>query len=138
VDECRPLSTGAADLVRLLVDNGADVNAIGTEAGGDVCSPLWWAAMAVHCGEVGGLELATLLVNKGAAVNAVGTDGEGNASTPLSWGKSGGLELAKLLVEKGADVNAVGTTDRAGEECTSLWLAAMAAGAYTRPRFRKT
>jgi hypothetical protein len=85
-----------------------------------------------------------LLVEKGAAVNAVGTDGEGNASTPLSWaayrGPAGGvsLELAKLLVEKGADVNAVGTTDRAGEECTSLWLAAMAAGAYTRPRFRST
>jgi len=40
-------SADAADLVRLLVDNGADINAVGNEAGGDVCSPLWWAAIAV-------------------------------------------------------------------------------------------
>ena len=55
MEECKPLSAGAADLVKLLVKNGADVNAVGTEAGGDECSPLWWAAMA------GWLELATLL-----------------------------------------------------------------------------
>jgi len=67
VNERKPLyngSTGAAELAKLLVDKGADVNAVGTEADGDVCSPLWWAAMAVHCGEAGGLELATLLVDK--------------------------------------------------------------------------
>ena len=29
-------------------------------------------------------------------------------------------------MEKGAHVDAVGSTDKAGEECTSLWLAAMA------------
>jgi len=37
---------GAAELATLLVEKGADVNAVGTDGGGHECAPLWWAARA--------------------------------------------------------------------------------------------
>jgi len=123
------------ELATLLVKKHADVNAVGSYAGGYKCAPLWWATRAVRSGKAGGLELATLLVKKGADVNAVGRDGVGNGSAPL-WlaaravhnGEAGGAELPKLLVKKGADVNAVGTEGGGKErpECAPLWWAARA------------
>ena len=34
------------ELARLLVKNGADVNALGSDEFDDLCSPLWWVGFA--------------------------------------------------------------------------------------------
>ena len=122
-------------LAQLLVEKGADVNAIGKDGDVNPSTPLWWAARAVCVGREGGLALAQLLVEKSADVNTVGEDTDGNPSIPLWWaaravyhGREVGLVLAKLLVEKGADVNAVGKYEN-GNPSTPLWLAAQAANA---------
>jgi hypothetical protein len=122
-------------LAQLLVEKGADVNAIGKDGDGNPSTPLWWAARAVCVGREGGLALAQLLVKKSANVNTVGEDADGNPSIPLWWAaravyhsREVGLVLAKLLVEKGADVNAVGKYEN-GNPSTPLWLAAQAANA---------
>ena len=132
-------------LVAKLVEQGADVNAVGTDQNGYKSTPLWWAARAVfewqYSRWAGGLDLAMLLVNKGANVNAVsihnaaGSDGAGYKSTPLWWavravarcqdGSAGAAELATLRVEAGADVTAAGS-DGDGRESTPLWWAAKA------------
>jgi hypothetical protein len=134
-------TAGAVELATLLVQKGADVNAVGTEANGTDSTPLCWLALAVSDGRAGAAALARLLVEQGANVNAVGTcrDGEDECAA-LWWAaravcdlRAGGLELATLLVEKGADVKVVGTYGD-GKESTPLWWA----GAYTRPLLSST
>ena len=139
--ECTPLwlaaeavylgEAGALELATLLVQKGADTNAVGSSIDYK-CTPLWLAGLAVgEEGNADGLELATLLVENGATVNAFGK-GARLEGTPL-WlaahavytNQAGGVELATLLVEKGATVNAFGK----GAECigcTPLWFAAHA------------
>jgi ankyrin repeat protein len=119
-------------LAKLLVEKGADVNAVGKDERGYPSTPLWWAAMAVDGGKEGGLALTQLLVEKGADVNAVGRDDDGDQITPLCWAagavyncREGGLALAQLLVEKGAHVNAVGEAGD-GNQSIPLWWAAQA------------
>jgi hypothetical protein len=75
--------TGALELATLLVEEGADVDKVGSYGGGE-STPLWWAAQAVYYGRAGALELAKLLVEKGAKVDVVGVSGE-YESTPLWW-----------------------------------------------------
>jgi hypothetical protein len=48
-------NAGGLDMARLLIEKGADVNAVGKVDGGDVVTPhvvtpLWWAARAVRRG----------------------------------------------------------------------------------------
>ena len=138
-------SEGALKLATLLVEKGADVNAVGADEDGHENTPLWWAAQAVYCGagsggvdgSEGALKLATLLVEKGADVNAIRADMNGQ-STPLWWAARGAtqalsapmaltsaVKLATLLVEHGADVNAVGDWNCI-TTATPLWLAAYA------------
>ena len=84
-------SRGGLELAKLLIDNGADVNAIGTRVtmGGDsTCirgHPLYSAAMAVHANKPEGLELAKLLIEKGADVNLtrMAQEWAGMVGTPL-------------------------------------------------------
>lgn len=77
-DECsKPLLHGARGglaLAKVLVEKGADVDAVGSDEGGDhnapneSCTPLWLAARATFEGEEDGPELATLLVVGGRAL----------------------------------------------------------------------
>jgi hypothetical protein len=76
---------GGRKLATLLVENGADVDVVGVDAGGNHGTPLWWAAIAMRGGREGGLELATLLLDKGADVDAIGIDRDGDKCTPLWW-----------------------------------------------------
>jgi ankyrin repeat protein len=81
-------------LTKLLLDNGADVNARSSS----LQTPLHGAAWNGH------LTLAELLLQQGADLNAQSNSGQ----TPLheaAW--NGHFPLAKLLLEKGANANAV-------------------------------
>ena len=98
---------GDLNLVKELIEEGADVNAVTEEKN---YTPLFVAA------QNGYLEVVKTLLEKEADVNAVT---EKNF-TPLHIAAQGGyLEVVKTLLEKGADVGAV--TD---EGSTSLYLAA--------------
>lgn len=102
---------GALRLVKLLLEKGAKVDAVGSDYDKEGTS-LWWAARAVREGRVGALELATLLVEHGADVNKLGTNakaGEEASSSPLRWaasavhdGRADGPELARLLLSADA------------------------------------
>jgi ankyrin repeat protein len=125
---------GWLELAKLLVEQGADVNAIGKEELCGESTPLYLATMAVRDGEAkSGLVLAKLLVKYGANVNVVGQGSQCvESSTPLCLATmtmangddeaDAGLELAKLFVEKGADVNFVGVEHGGETQCTQLDL----------------
>ncbi|KAI9774707.1 MAG: hypothetical protein M1839_001668 [Geoglossum umbratile] len=84
---------GHIEVVRLLVENGAEVNA-GDEGG----------RTALHWAVRNGREaVVKLLVEKGAEVNAKDRDGR----AALHWAVWNGHEaVVKLLIEEGAEVNA--------------------------------
>ena len=86
------------ELVQLLLDKGADVNA----ADWSLESPLRNAAYS------GPVELAEDLIKRGANINVTGVPTEDLASAPIFgaiWG--GQPEIAQVLLDKGADVEAV-------------------------------
>jgi ankyrin repeat protein len=83
---------GTADVVRLLMDYGADPNAVDKND----ASALLFAA--------GDLEKVRLLVDRGASVNA--RSALGNTPLIAAAAHSDNLEVVKLLIEKGADVHA--------------------------------
>jgi ankyrin repeat protein len=87
-------AVGPIDLVRLLIEKGAKINAT-SESGH---TPLHAAA-----GRSDNLENVKLLLDMGADPNAVDDDGE----TPLHGAVSvyGNLEIVKLLVDSGAKIN---------------------------------
>lgn len=136
--ECTPLNVAvvavknadtdeATELTRLLLEKGADPNAVGVmrhdvpsneeawPSGEDIkCAALWNLSKAVNIGKKGAADLVKLLIEKGAnVVDVVGTekddDGIEKKSTPLRWlaeakrdSREGGHELVDLLVSKGA------------------------------------
>jgi tetratricopeptide (TPR) repeat protein len=85
------------DVVRTLLDKGADVDA---SAGG--LTPLMIAGMDGYA------DIARLLIDKGANVNAADNWG----GTVLKWASCGGFasganpEVVRMLINKGADLNA--------------------------------
>ena len=87
-----------ADYIRVLISEGADVNARRTDGG----TPLMIAA-----GNSSTPEIVQLLLEKGAELEARDTDGW----TPLMLAArfSSTPEIVQLLLEKGADVNARST-----------------------------
>ncbi|KAF5337970.1 hypothetical protein D9758_014313 [Tetrapyrgos nigripes] len=89
---------GYFHIVKVLVENGADVNAKGGVFG-------FALQAAVQQGDLGDLGIVKYLVEKGADVNAEG----GYFGFALQAAACRGyLDIVKYLVEKGADVNAKG------------------------------
>ncbi|KUL83288.1 hypothetical protein ZTR_09137 [Talaromyces verruculosus] len=86
---------GHSEIVQVLIELGADVNA----QGGDYGNALQTTA------ERGHLDIAHLLLEQGADVNAQG----GRYGNALQAAAQGGyLNIIQLLLEKGADINAQG------------------------------
>ncbi|XP_064647015.1 serine/threonine-protein phosphatase 6 regulatory ankyrin repeat subunit B-like, partial [Lineus longissimus] len=92
---------GDYGVVRLLIENKADVNAIDNKDD-DGSSPLSYAA------EEGNIDVVRLLIENKADVHA--TDNKGRS--PLSYAaEEGNIDVVRLLIENKADVNA---TDNEG------------------------
>ncbi|APR98328.1 ankyrin repeat domain-containing protein [Wolbachia endosymbiont of Folsomia candida] len=106
---------GHTKLVDLLLDKGANVNAVENK---HRCTPLHLAAMNGHT------EVVEFLLGKKADVNKVD---DKYRWTPLHWAaRNGHIKIAELLLDKGANVNAA--DDKRG--LTPLHLAALN-GFYT-------
>src|SRR5271163_1002360 len=85
---------GNAEIVRLLLEHGADARALATQWGENE-QPMHFAA------EAGNAEVAKLLLQHGARADA--RDAYGN--TPLLCAaECGSVEVVKLLLGKGVDV----------------------------------
>jgi ankyrin repeat protein len=83
------------DIVKLLLEKGADVNPQGEDSDTPLCS----ACSGGH------MDIVKLLLEKGADVNPQGE----YSNTPLRSACYGGhMDIVKLLLEKGADVNLQG------------------------------
>jgi hypothetical protein len=94
------------DVAKLLIQNGADVNAV---------NKYNWTSLHFTTSK-GHADVAKLLIQNGADVNAV----DKNNCTSLHFTTSKGhVDVAKLLIQNGADVNAV---DK--DNWTSLHVAA--------------
>jgi len=87
---------GQLEVVRRLIDKGADVDAVKK----DGATALMWASQG------GNLEIVRLLIEKGANVNAVKKEGATALMRAIEYNH---LEIARLLIEKGANVNAAKT-----------------------------
>ena len=91
---------GHIDIVKLLLENGADVNAKSSD------SLTWfsgWTPLISAC-ENGHFETAKLLIENGADVNASSKSGW---TALMSAARGGYFNIVELLVENGADVNAI-------------------------------
>ncbi|KAF7968342.1 hypothetical protein HWV62_30933 [Athelia sp. TMB] len=95
---------GLTPLVDQLINNGADINALGGRWGTAL------QAASFFCN----LEMCQLLVERGADVNVIG----GMYGTALQAASYGDYKICQLLLERGADVNATG-----GEWGTALQAA---------------
>ncbi len=89
------LNFGNGEIVKILLDSGADINAVSKNR--FVAAPLQGAAASKR------LEIARLLLARGAKVN---TRGEGGGSPLHEAAGNGQIEFAQLLLDHGADVNA--------------------------------
>lgn len=89
------LNFGNLEVVKLMLDSGADINAVSKNK--LLATPLQGAAAAQR------IEVARLLLAHGAKVN---TRGEGGGSPLHEVAANGQMEFARLLLEHGADVNA--------------------------------
>jgi uncharacterized protein len=89
------LNWGHLDIVELLLDSGADINAVSRNK--FVATPLQGAAVGQR------LELARLLIARGAKLSP---RGEGGDSPLHECAGNGAIEIARLLLDHGADINA--------------------------------
>jgi ankyrin repeat protein len=101
------------DLVKLLVENGADVNARGSATNG--------STVFSFAAEGGSFEVMDYLLEKGADINGKGKDG----LLPLVYvATRGRTQIVKYLLSKGADPEEFGPSDSKGIPFNALLAAA--------------
>jgi len=86
--------SGRADLVRLLVERGANVNAKFPRNG---------MTVLMFAGDTAHTKIVEVLIEKGADINARDNHG---VTALISAAAGGHSDVVRLLIEKGADVNA--------------------------------
>ena len=144
---CKACSAGSAEVVRLLLDAGAEI---------DPANPLDWTPLHWACSSnKGGVEIVCTLIEAGCDVNAIDKDGQaplhlacdknllaivrlllsrGAAiDAPGSWNYTplhlaswqGHIDIVRLLIEAGADPNLKGAEDETALHlaCTAGYLA---------------
>ena len=117
-DDYRDRSKIIVETVRLLVDHGADVNALDCTQS----TPLHLASLQ------GVLEAVQILMKHGADVNA---QNETN-STPLHGASLlGDVQIVQLLIDHGADVNAKDWNQQTPLHFASSWVSADAASSMS-------
>jgi ankyrin repeat protein len=92
---------GYPEIMRLLLDRGADINASSS------------SATALHCAAVGNVERVQLLLDRGADINATVSNGVTPLMRALNGSTPAQIASALFLIERGADTNAMandGTT----------------------------
>ena len=90
VEECES-SMPNLELIRLLIDGGANINARHD-----------WDTALLNASRRGHKEVVGLLLDQGAAINAKGGDGE---TALMEATRNDHLEVMKLLLDNGADLN---------------------------------
>ncbi|KAJ7690388.1 hypothetical protein B0H17DRAFT_983179, partial [Mycena rosella] len=96
------------EIVHLLLENGADVNAPGGAYGSALQAASAW----------GHTDIVHLLLENGADINTAG----GYYGSALQAGSvSGEMEIVRLLLEKGADVNTMGGEYGSALQAASKW-----------------
>ena len=117
--ECTPLwyaawcvdYRGGCEIARLLLDNGADPNALGSEPGEYECTPVWFLALAFAEGKASAASVLTLAFEKGGKNTTGFAYGCSDSSSVLRWlaqakrdSREGADSLVRLLVERGDDL----------------------------------
>ena len=93
---------GASKILKLLLDNGADI-----ETGGQYGSE-YGSTPLVQAIQDRDIDKVKLLIERGANINVQYGHGTGGVYTPLATALYvGALEIAKLLIKKGADADVV-------------------------------
>ena len=96
------------DTLLLLLDRGADINAVGGQYGTAL------AAAALR----GSMEIIRLLLDRGADIDAVGGE-YGTALTAAAY--RGNRSIVRLLIGRGANINTVGGKYGTALAVTALW-----------------
>ncbi|HOC45288.1 MAG TPA: ankyrin repeat domain-containing protein [Syntrophorhabdaceae bacterium] len=92
---CKACSAGSAEVVRLLLDAGAEI---------DPANPLDWTPLHWACSSnKGGVEIVCTLIEAGCDVNAIDGDGQAPLHKACDLGRP---EIVRLLLEHGADPEA--------------------------------
>ncbi|XP_071095704.1 uncharacterized protein [Haliotis cracherodii] len=114
---------GHIDIVRLLIEKGADVSAAAADDDDDCYTALHLACKNGH------VDIVRLLIEKGADVSAAAAavaadDDDGYTALHLAC-KNGHIDIVRLLIEKGADVSAAAAAIAAADDdgYTALHLA---------------
>ena len=103
----RAVMKGREDIVSLLLDRGANINAVGKECGTAL-------VVAAYGGKT---QIVSLLLDRGAEINKAGDD-YGTALAAAAFG--GRIQMVSFLLDRGADINIVG----------GIYGTALAAAAY--------
>ncbi len=107
--QCAAAESGNIDIVKVLIQNGADVNAVDENK----------QSALHHAAEYGDVELAKVLLENGADVNAI--DGDENTALHIAaiFDDDDCVDVTKVLIQNGADVNAVNNFKESALHCAT-------------------
>ena len=105
-------TTSSVETVKILIDNGANVNAQTNEG----VTALMYATMFSNTTLTSNIETVKLLLDHGADVNSVSQNGQSALMYACSNTNEYNIDIIKLLIENGADVNAINKNQWSSEK----------------------